>query len=416
MMTAALKTAAPKVSLLKPVLFHRAEAALEILLSFAYPADTTLSRYFRSNPGMGHTERGIVAEASFSVLRHLRTLRARAELEGGRATPRRLLLAALSCEGRNLRELEPLLKKDEAIWLASVKRFDDAALSPAARRNLPDWLSERLDAEYGEAADALIRALNQSAPLDMRVNLLKTTREDALAAFAADGILARPGEHAPFALRLTGKPDVSRHPLFLQGQVEVQDEGSQLLGLLLAPRRGEAVADFCAGAGGKTLLLGMLMRNTGRLYAFDVSEKRLEKLKPRLARSGLSNVHPVRIDSESDARLKRLRGKMDRVLVDAPCSGLGTLRRNPDLKWRQTPESVTELAARQRGILAAAARLVRPGGTLLYATCSLLREENEAVTESFLGESADFSLLETRRSLPHTHGTDGFYAALMRRA
>jgi 16S rRNA (cytosine967-C5)-methyltransferase len=189
--------------------------------------------------------------------------------------------------------------------------------------------------------------------------------------------------------------------LFIDGSIEVQDEGSQLLGFLLQPKRGEMVADFCAGAGGKTLLLGALMRSQGRLYAFDVAERRLARLKPRLARSGLSNVHPVRIESERDIKIRRLAGKLDRVLVDAPCSGLGTLRRNPDLKWRQTPASVAELAAKQAAILAAAASLVKPGGRLVYATCSLLEEENEAHRrQAFLAQHPEFVTCSAQEVLP----------------
>jgi len=199
----------------------------------------------------------------------------------------------------------------------------------------------------------------------------------------------------------------------------------------LQPKRGEMVADFCAGAGGKTLLLGALMRSQGRLYAFDVAEKRLAKLKPRLARSGLSNVHPARIESENDIKIKRLAGKLDRVLVDAPCSGLGTLRRNPDLKWRQTPESVAELTTKQAAILHAASGLVKKGGRLVYATCSLLDAENETVVGDFLARHPEFVALsaedvlnkqdiaiecgERLRLLPHRHGTDGFFAAVMER-
>jgi 16S rRNA (cytosine967-C5)-methyltransferase len=219
--------------------------------------------------------------------------------------------------------------------------------------------------------------------------------------------------------------------LFLDGSIEVQDEGSQLLGFLLQPRRGEMVADFCAGAGGKTLLLGAMMRSQGRLYAFDVDERRLARLKPRLARSGLSNVHPVRIDSERDTRIRRLAGKLDRVLVDAPCSGLGTLRRNPDLKWRQTPASVAELCTKQEAILAAAGGLVKPGGRLVYATCSVLEAENEVIVQSFLARFPEFVLCsaqeilarqeiaidvgERLRLLPQHHGTDAFYGAVMER-
>jgi 16S rRNA (cytosine967-C5)-methyltransferase len=270
--------------------------------------------------------------------------------------------------------------------------------------------------------------MNRPAPLDLRVNTLKGEREAVLAELAQARIAATPGNYSPFAIRLAEKPALARLPLFTQGDIEVQDEGSQLLGLLLAPRRGEAVADFCAGAGGKTLLLGALMGNSGRLYAFDIAEKRLARLKPRLARSGLSNVHPICIESERDPRLKRLAGKMDRVLVDAPCSGLGTLRRNPELKWRQTPESILELTQKQAAILAAAARLVRPGGRLLYATCSLLAAENDQIVDAFLAAHPEFSPLfahaelarfnlpeigERLQLFPQRHDTDAFYAALL---
>jgi len=220
----------------------------------------------------------------------------------------------------------------------------------------------------------------------------------------------------------------------------VQDEGSQLLALLLDAKRGEMVVDFCAGAGGKTLAIGATMRSTGRLYAFDTSAHRLDALKPRLARSGLSNVHPAAIAHERDERVKRLAGKIDRVLVDAPCSGLGTLRRNPDLKWRQSPESVQELTAKQAAILASAARLAKPGGRLIYATCSLLAEENEAIADAFSAAQPDFTPLPAGELLaqlkvpqaaslasggddgqrhlrlwPHRHQTDGFFAAVWQR-
>jgi 16S rRNA (cytosine967-C5)-methyltransferase len=252
-----------------------------------------------------------------------------------------------------------------------------------------------------------------------------------LARLAADGIAAQATPYSPVGVRLEGKPQINRHALFLQGAVEIQDEGSQLLCQLLAPRRGEMVADFCAGAGGKTLALGALMRGSGRLYAFDVAEKRLAGLKPRLARSGLSNVHPQWIANEHDARLKRLAGKLDRVLVDAPCTGTGTLRRNPDLKWRQDELSLAGRRAAQDAILTAAARLVKPGGLMLYATCSLLDEENTEVVASFLAAHDGFELrpagaalaqqridLDTGdylRLAPHLHGTDGFFAALLAR-
>jgi 16S rRNA (cytosine967-C5)-methyltransferase len=404
--------------------------ALADVLAFEHPADAVLSRHFRLNPKLGVRERAFVAETVYAILRRRRLL----ERVAPGASPRKLVLAALvRLSGVSIRELEPVLKAGEADWLKTVKAAAPA-LTPAEEAELPDWLWQRLAAQYGEN-DALLlaRALQNPAPLDLRVNALRANRDEVLAAFAAEGIAAEATPFSPFGVRLTKKIALERHPLFTTGKVEVQDEGSQLVGLLLAPRRREMVVDFCAGAGGKTLLLGALMASQGRLYALDVAEKRLAQLGPRLKRSGLSNVHPALIASENDARVKRLAGKADRVLVDAPCSGLGTLRRNPDLKWRQSPQTVTELAAKQGVILAAAARLVKPGGRLVYATCSLLEEENGAVVTAFLAAHEDFRLVpanrllaearvpldtgETLRLLPHAHATDGFFAvALERRA
>lgn len=412
-----------------PALFAHAEAVLAQLLRFDHPADAVVSRYFREHRELGHADRGFVAETVFAVLRRQRSLTARC---GELVTPRRLLLAALAVvRGWSLREFAPVLKAAEEPWLAEVKAFRDETLPPAVRDDMPDWLHALLVAQYGEEnVPRLVRAMNQAAPLDLRANTLKTGRDDLRAALAADGIVAEPTPYSPIGLRLRDKPALAKHPLFLGGHFEVQDEGSQLLGALLEARRGEMVVDFCAGAGGKTLLIGAQMRNTGRLYAFDVSDKRLSNLKPRLARSGLSNVHPVRIEHERDAKVKRLAGKMDRVLVDAPCSGLGTLRRNPDLKWRQDETAVAELNAKQTAILAAAATLVRPGGRLVYATCSLLTAENEAVVQDFLAKHPDFCLRpaseilakqgitldgEMLRLLPHLHDTDAFFAAVLER-
>ncbi len=418
-----------------PALFNHTEALLAELLRSPFPADSVVSRYFRQHRELGHADRGFAAETVYAVLRRKRSLSVRC---GDDVTSRRLLLAALACvNGMNRRELDVVLREVEGKWLAEAKAVRPEDLPPAVRLDLPDWLYETLAGQFSaEELEKLALSLNQSAPLDLRVNLLKAEREPVLARLKADGLAADACRYSPIGIRLVGKPSLSRHPLFLDGSIEVQDEGSQLLGFLLQPKRGEMVADFCAGAGGKTLLLGAMMRSQGRLYAFDVAEKRLAKLKPRLARSGLSNVHPVRIESENDIKIKRLAGKLDRVLVDAPCSGLGTLRRNPDLKWRQTPESVAELNAKQASILNAAAGLVKKGGRLVYATCSLLEAENEAIVSAFLATHPDFVSLsaievlhkqgieidatdsadDRLRLLPHRHGTDGFFAAVLERA
>ncbi len=400
------------------------------LLKFAQPADAALSAYFRAQK-TGSRERAFIAETAYAVLRRRRWL---TRLVGENANPGQLALAALvRIQGMNQRQLEAALDPDEMEWVNALKAKPEPELTLAEQADFPDWLAERLAARMDdEQLLALARALNRSAPLDLRVNEFKAKREDVLAQLVGEGMAAEPCRYAPQGIRLKTKPSLARHPLYLEGKIEVQDEGSQLLGHLLAPKRGEMVVDFCAGAGGKTLLLGALMRSTGRLYAFDVSDKRLAKLKPRVARSGLSNVHPACIVGENDQRVKRLAGKIDRVLVDAPCSGLGTLRRNPDLKWRQTPESVAELTRKQADILASASRLVKSGGRLVYATCSILDEENGGVVDAFLAAHPEFHRLsatevlakqgiaidcgEDMRLLPQVHGTDGFYAAVLERA
>lgn len=410
-----------------PALFAHAEAVLGLLLRFDYPADAVVSRYFREHRELGHADRAFVAETVFAVLRRGRSLEARC---AGKLSDRNRLLVALAVtRGWSQRELAPVLKASEEEWLAAAKAMPESEFPPAVRCDLPDWLYDALETQFGaDEVDKLAHALNLPAPLDLRVNTVKTNREALLARLAADAVAAVPGPLSPLAVRLRDKPALAKHPLFIEGAFEVQDEGSQLLGYLLEPKRGEMVVDFCAGAGGKTLLLGALMKNTGRLYAFDVSDKRLANLKPRLARSGLSNVHPARIEHERDTKIKRLAGKVDRVLVDAPCSGLGTLRRNPDLKWRQSEDSVAELTTKQAAILDAAAKLVRPGGRVVYATCSLLTAENDAVVEGFLARHPEFTLTPASavlakqgialdgdflRLLPHRHNTDGFFAAIL---
>jgi len=388
-----------------------------------------LRAFFREHRELGQRDRAFVAELTFAVVRQLRLLET---LAGGRQ-PRRLLLAALSVlEGRSTRQLEPLLRAGDSELLAQVRAADRASLPLPVQLSLPDWVWQRLLATHTEVdAAALARGLLEPAPLDLRVNTLRATREEVLERFAADGIDAAATPFSPTGVRLAEKPALQQHPLFLEGKVEVQDEASQLLTWLVAPRRREMVVDFCAGAGGKTLALGAAMRSEGRLYAFDTSKSRLANLAPRLKRSGLSNVHPQHIDSENDSRIKRLSEKIDRVLVDAPCTGLGTLRRNPDLKWRQSEPGLAELVVKQGAILAAAARLVKPGGRLVYATCSILPEEDDGVVAAFLSAHPQFRPLhcdellaaqgialdtgEHLRVHPHSHGMDGFFAAALER-
>ena len=414
---------------LPPAIIGNTEEVLREVLRFTAPADGTLSRYFREHPRLGGRERGVIAEAVYGLLRNKSVYTHFAESGSGSAMRRMALLGLADAAG-----VEALggLSEDEHAWLQRVMQIDRGNLPTSLRANLPDWLFDKLVARDGEEATLeLAQAMNRPAPLDLRVNAIKANREEVVAELAQAPILCEAMPYAPLGIRVMKKPALQNLPLFKNGSIEVQDEGSQLLSQIVGARRGEMVVDFCAGAGGKTLSLGATMRNTGRLYAFDVSEKRLAKLKPRLARSGLSNVHPVVIAHENDAKVKRLAGKIDRVLVDAPCSGLGTLRRNPDVKWRQTPQAVTELNEKQQSILAGAARLVKPGGRLVYATCSILEEENDAIVEQFLAWRDDFVLVPMKdvlaeqkialemgdylKLLPHRHQTDGFFAAVLER-
>ncbi len=400
------------------------------LLRFDAPADGVVSAFLRSQRALGQRERHALAETAYELLRRRLLLQQLAQ-SGRGPLERRLVLLAWQGDAALL---AAAIDGDEAAWRARTLAFDPATLPDKLRHNLPDWLAgalrEQLDAP---TFSALSDALLQPAPLDLRVNPLKARRDAVQRELRDAGIDAQPTPYSPWGLRVQGKPALQRLGVFTRGELEVQDEGSQLLALLTDPKRGEMVVDFCAGAGGKTLALGAAMRSTGRLYAWDTSGHRLAAMKPRLARSGLSNVHPAQLAHERDDRIKRLAGKIDRVLVDAPCSGLGTLRRNPDLKWRQSPQSVAQLQAKQQAILASAARLLKPGGRLVYATCSLLRSENEAVADAFTAEHArDFApavagelLAQARvertaeldeqgrlRLWPQRHGTDGFFAAV----
>ena len=398
------------------------------VLKLDAPADSTVSYFFRSHKDLGQRERHALAETAYAVLRQ-RLLWAHLAQSGHGPLERRLVILAWQGEAHVLKKA---MTVDEAAWLVRTNTIDRSTLQDKLKHNLPDWLSNSLRGQLGdEEFWALVATLSAGAPLDLRVNAIKTKREAVIEALAAAGIPAVPTPYSPTGVRIEGKPALQKMPLYVDGHVEVQDEGSQLLALLTGAKRGEMVVDFCAGAGGKTLALGAMMRNTGRLYAFDISGHRLENLKPRLARSGLSNVYSTQIAHERDDRIKRLSGKIDRVLVDAPCSGLGTLRRNPDLKWRQSPKAIEELQAKQKAILNSAARLLKPGGRLVYATCSLMPAENEVVANAFSEEHPDFVQLDAREKLeqagvlqaeslvtpaghlrmwPHRHHTDGFYA------
>ena len=403
-----------------------------LVIKFDHPADAVVARFFREHREFGSRERATLAETVFNILRQ-KLLFDHLAPSGSGSKERRL--AILGFQGpRDF--LKSALNDSEKRWLDACDAVNRPDLLERHRHNLPEWLVTPLKAQLGDEFWSLAEALQQPAPLDLRVNSLVAKRPEMQAQLAQAAIKSIATPFSPWGLRIVGKPALNKLEVFTRGAIEVQDEGSQLLALLLDAKRGEMVVDFCAGAGGKTLAIGATKRNTGRLYAFDTAGHRLDALKPRLARSGLSNVHPAAIAHERDDRVKRLAGKIDRVLVDAPCSGLGTLRRNPDLKWRQSPQSVAEMTVKQAAILQSAARLLKSGGRLVYATCSLLPEENEAIAQAFSAANGEFSPLpvagilstlkveaaaslcsgpvsgqEYLRLWPHRHATDGFFAA-----
>lgn len=418
-----------------PNLIRQAAVMLSNLLEFNSPADAKLSEFFRNNRDLGTKERAFVAESVYGVLRRLRFLSTvTANDDNDPDDARKLILAwLLRVQGMSIRELEPMLNEQQKEWAHLIKAKSTENMPLAVQADVRDWLWEKLVAQYGEAeALTIARSMHEQATLDLRVNTIKGTRDEVLAKFIAENTSGETNvtvtPYSPIGIRMPNRMNIGRHILFTEGKIEVQDEGSQLLAHLVAAKRGMMVADFCAGAGGKTLAIGALMRNTGRLYAFDVSDKRLHNLGQRLKRSGLSNLNAQSISSENDPKLKRLNSKFDRVLVDAPCTGLGTLRRNPDLKWRQTPQDLAELTLKQAAILARAAKLTKAGGRLIYSTCSLLKDENEQIAESFLAAHPDFTLLNATeilsqqqiqldtgkylKLLPHLHNTDGFFAAV----
>ena len=413
------------------------------------PADAILAGHFRRHRYIGAKDRRAVGDLVYAVLRHRAALdwwtertierapsarsRVLAALALVEALPPGEIVARFDGIGHGPAPLDPAEQRLVAALAGAP--LDHADQPPAVRGNYPDWLAPRLAESFGASVAEEMAAMRRPAAVDLRVNTLKATREQAAAALAADGVETRPTPLSPLGLRLAGRGTLPALAAFRDGLVEVQDEGSQLVALLLDARPGQDVVDYCAGAGGKTLAIAAAMNNRGRLVAGDVTSARLQALAPRLARAGVTIV-----ETAVGAALAALPdATVDRVLVDAPCSGTGTWRRNPEARWRLTPEAVERSVALQREILSAAARLVKPGGRLLYATCSILAEENDRQMAWFLDRHEDFAALPLAalwpaavggavpagaaaaargpwlHLTPARHATDGFFAAIVER-
>jgi 16S rRNA (cytosine967-C5)-methyltransferase len=411
------------------------------------PADAVANDFFRARRFIGGSDRRAVSDRVWAVLRSRRRLEwwlARGEAA---ATPRLLIAADLVLHGTGADAVAKLysggkfaadlLAPAETKALRGIEAHtpDHPDMPLAVRLEVPDWVLPYLQARFGADLAVELAALAEPAPLDLRVNLLKGPREAAQAALAAEGVAATPMRWSPWGLRVPGRRPVTAGRTFHEGLVEVQDEGSQLVAALVGARPEMRVCDWCAGAGGKTLALAMTMANRGHIAACDVSAHRLEGAVRRLRRAGVHNVER-HVVAPGDKWAKRRAGSFDRVLVDAPCTGTGTWRRNPDARLRLDPRDLAELVPKQAEILHNAARLVRGGGRLVYATCSLLAEENEAQVQGFLAAHPEFSVLPLARAwqqpeplpaalagsglflslTPLRHGTDGFFAAVMERA
>ena len=424
----------------------RVAASIELVEAIAAaprrPADLVANEFFRARRFIGSGDRRSVSDRAWQVLRAQRRLGWWLDRIHAAPTPRMQVAASLLLEGWSLDGVEqmyaggrfgpPELVQPEQAALAELagRRIDPPDMPRAIRLEMPDWVFPLLAERFGDALEAEMAAMALPAPLDLRVNTLKGTREEAAAALAAEGIETTPTALSPWGLRIPARRPISTGPAFTSGLVEIQDEGSQLVAALVGARPQMRVADWCAGAGGKTLAMAMTMGNAGHIAACDVHSKRLDGAVARLRRAGVHNVERHLVE-RGDKWAKRRAGTFDRVLVDAPCTGTGTWRRNPDARGRLVEQDLLELVPKQADILDAAARLVRIGGWLVYATCSVLPAENEGQVTAFLARHPEFAVrplsaawtLEAALPCPDPylsltplrHGTDGFFGAVLER-
>ncbi len=424
----------------------RLAAAIEILDELARgdaPIRDVLAGYFRKRRYAGSKDRAAIRARVYDVVRDLSLLKWKLVRAAGDADrPRNWVFAACASEGADIASLfsgngyAPAALDTAETSLAEVlaaREQDDAELPDAVRYGCPDWLEAHFRASLGDDFVAELAALNRTAPVDLRVDLSRASRNAVRKGLEAAGIEAEPTPFSPAGLRLSGHADLKNVAPFREGLIEPQDEGSQMLALAVGAVPGERIVDYCAGAGGKTLALASAMTGQGRIVACDVSAARLRRMSPRLERAGVAAMVEFHEISAGGTGEPLPPETADRVLVDAPCSGTGTWRRHPFQRWRVTPSSLAEVVRVQQQVLERAAQLVRPGGRLVYATCSLLDVENREQADRFAGSHADFTRLAADECLPAfvrpdmvtsqgdlrltpaRHGTDGVYAALFER-
>lgn len=403
------------------------------------PADAVTSAFFRDRRTVGDADRGAVLELLYALLRHRARLGWWLERQERHDTPRNRLLAWLAlAEGQSPDQVKRLFAGTRGLTeaeLALVRQLQGGVMNHPdmpedLRLECPAWAAGALRRRFGKAFAAEMTATLVPPPLDLRVNPVKASRASVLRGLHDLGLRAEATRFAPYGIRVRERLSLALLPGLKTGEIEIQDEGSQLVALLVDARPGERVVDFCAGAGGKTLAIAAQMMNRGHIVACDVNQARLKRCAERLRRAGLHNAETRVLTSETDLWVKRHKGGFDRVLVDAPCSGTGTWRRNPDARWRAPDMGLQNLVALQARILASAARLVKPGGRLVYATCSMLPEENEEQVAAFLAAHPAFATVPVQGAALHVtdsahqvylsltparHDTDGFFAAVLTR-
>ncbi len=370
-------------------------------------ADKVIERKLKSNPKWGARDRGFIAETVYEMVRWWRLLK--------EVSPSDNLYHLFGTywvlQGNELPEWREFKGLEPRRILSNYDHIKDRAVL----QSIPDWLDDMGAELLGEKWDKEIETLNQEADVVLRVNTLKTTREQLMKRLADDGIESYMPKGYKDALVLEKRQNIFKHPAFKEGLFEIQDASSQLVATALEVEPGMRVIDACAGSGGKSLHLAALMQNKGRILSMDLEEWKLKNTKLRARRNGISIIEPKVI--EGNKTIKRLKESADRVLLDVPCSGLGVLKRNPDTKWKLTPESIEKVQAIQQDILQNYAGMVKPGGLLVYATCSILPTENEMQVEKFLASEngKNFELVEDQKVLAQESGYDGFYIAKIKR-
>lgn len=412
------------------------QAAIELLeqhLETPAPIDKLMAKFFKARRYIGSKDKGVIADTTYGIFRRLGEINYVLNVLGGEETPRLQALVYTILENKDPKEIfsgegySPDRLNENELRISRENIFALLKKSPEhVKVNMPEWIYNKLSVDLGNTLEDEVKALHGRAPTDIRVNKTKTSKRQLLKKLKDEHFDFEETPYSPYALRMESRRSLFGTEMFKEGHFEVQDEGSQLIAHACGVEKGMKVTDFCAGAGGKTLALADAMAGKGTIYACDIHERRLGEMPKRLKRAGVADiVRSTLLTSETDKWVKRHKGQMDAVLIDAPCSGSGTWRRSPDSLWKLEQENLNNLTQTQANILESAQRLVKEGGTLVYATCSVFKDENHKQVEAFLTKHPEFELVNAFddehplageklvQLTPNKHNTDGFFMAKM---